>query len=245
MCLLFPFPHYLLALLVGGTPAFYKIVMPGLHASERLHFNYNGVSLRQQSTNATTTTQSKETIQDKDTGIPMATDFYCFNPDCIESSNYEDVSQTMNESDNNQQSAHQQYQRQQGSPYAINDLFSRHDQWVAHHPDIVPHPKAEERVLPRRVPHYIEVLLDLPESEQNQNMGMFGVLVELESSNRTVLASSLRWTRFPHESRWISIIRKGFCIVPLMLGALQESRRVLVPSFRFFVESEALPLVRC
>ena len=87
--------------------------------------------------------------------------------------------------------------------------------------------------------------LDLPESEKNRDLGMFGVMVELRSSNGTLLASSLRSTRFPHESHWIATVRKAVCIVPLMLGAVSESRRVLVPTYRFFVESEALPLVRC
>jgi hypothetical protein len=215
--------------------------MPGLHASEKLYFDYDGIPLRQQST-----TPTRKAPLDADVEIPVATDFYCFNPDCDASSKRNEKSESPNHIDDNPPSISQQHppHHQQGSPHAIADLFSRQNQWEAHHPDIVPHPKAENRILPRRTPHYIEVLLDLPESEKNRNIGMFGVLAHLQSSNGTMLATSMRTARFPHESRWISVIRKAICIIPLMLGALQESRRVLVPSFRHFVESEALPLVR-
>lgn len=167
-------------------------------------------------------------------------------PTCDASSMLDARSQPTNDHVNNQpflqQKQHQQ-QRQQGSPHAVVDLFSQQDQWVAHHPSIMPPAKSKTRMLPRGTHHYIEVLLDLPESELNRNMGMFGVLVELQSSNKTMLASSMRSARFPHESKWIAVTRKIICIVPIMLGALQETRRLLIPSFRFFVESKALPLV--
>jgi Putative adipose-regulatory protein (Seipin) len=214
--------------------------MPGLHASEKLHFEYEGTTTRQ-------------TWNPGAMNISMDSDGTVFgNETCAENNNVTNTTHSNtcipSEAPDLSNIASQKHQpppvQQAGSPRAVADLFSRQDQWIAHHPDIVPHPKAQTRILPRNIPHYVEVILDLPESERNFHMGMFGVAVELQSSNGTLLASSVRTARMPHESRWIAVVRKAICIVPLMLGALQESRRVTVPAFRFFVESERLPLVR-
>jgi hypothetical protein len=147
-------------------------------------------------------------------------------------------SSSMSESDNSTDALIQ------GAPWAVADLFARHSRWEAHHPDIVPLPKAKTRILTSGRPHYIEILLDVPESDMNRYMGMFGVMVELQSSDGSKLASSIRTARVPYESLWISVVRKFICIIPHVIGALPESRRVLVPSFRYYVESNKLPLVR-
>jgi hypothetical protein len=110
------------------------------------------------------------------------------------------------------------------------------------HLNVLPPLKTSTRILSKNTPHFLEVLLDLPESEHNRRVGLFGVHVQLQSSNSTVLASSMRTARLPHESRWVSVLRKILCIVPLMIGALEESRRITVPSFRFYVESQESPL---
>ncbi|KAG7356704.1 Seipin-like protein [Nitzschia inconspicua] len=237
---------------------FYNAVMPGLHASEKLYFYYEGMVQRPDISivNATTTKSNDngKNILENDAET-------CDNNNTINMTiNETDVqSQTTpislysvddsNNHDHDLPSMQQQQQqrqllllKQRRSAQATADLFSRQDQWIAHHPDIIPNPKAQTRILPRNVAHYIEVVLDLPESERNRKVGIFGVLVELQSNNGTLLASSLRTARMPHESKWIAVVRKTVCIVPILLGALQESRRVLVPSFRFFVESERLPL---
>jgi len=85
-----------------------------------------------------------------------------------------------------------------------------------------------------------------------QGIGTFSVLVELESGSseinsykntkRKLLATSTRTARIPFESLWISNFRKAICIVPHMIGAIQESRRIVIPSYRYFVESAKFPL---
>ncbi|KAG7356349.1 Seipin-like protein [Nitzschia inconspicua] len=240
---------------------FYNAVMPGLHASEKLYFDYEGMAQRPRISivNATTTTKSnddgKNILQnDTETCDNNTTINVTINETDVQSQTTPTRLYSVDDSNNHdlpsiqQQKQQQRQQRQlsllkqRRSAQATADLFSRQDQWIAHHPDIIPHPKAQTRILPRNVAHYIEVVLDLPESEHNRKVGIFGVLVELQSNNGTLLASSLRTARMPHESKWIAVVRKAVCIVPLLLGALQESRRVLVPSFRYFVESERLPL---
>jgi hypothetical protein len=130
------------------------------------------------------------------------------------------------------------------TPWAVADLFSKHSQWEAFHSECIPKPLTDSRILKPGNAYYLEVTLDLPESEINLMSGVFGVLVEIQSHNGTMLATSLRSSRIPHETAWVSTVRKVVMLMPLLIGASQESRRVSVPSFRHFVESPEMPLVR-
>jgi len=129
------------------------------------------------------------------------------------------------------------------TPMAMVDLFSDHAPWDAIHPDVsFPLPISHDRVLVARQPYYLEVVLHLPESDTNRNVGMFAVQVELQTSNKTVLASSIRSARLPHESNWVGVIRKTITILPLLLGTTTERRVVILPSYRRFVETLEAPL---
>jgi hypothetical protein len=132
---------------------------------------------------------------------------------------------------------------QRPEPWAVVDLFARHSSWEALQTDVLPQPIAEHRLLKAKQPYFIEVVLTLPDSNLNREPGMFGVVTELYSHNGTQLAVSRRSTRFPHQSPWITTVRKIFCLIPLLLGAVDEARTVVVPSFRHFVESSGHPLV--
>ena len=147
--------------------------------------------------------------------------------------------------DNLERTDHQLLPRHlKSTPWAVADLFSKQTQWEAYSKDVVPNPITDTRILKERSAYYIDIVLDLPESDVNRMSGMFGVLVELQSSNGRKLAHSVRAARLPHESSWISSMRKFILLVPLMIGAIQENRRVIVPSFRHYVESSESPLVR-
>lgn len=130
------------------------------------------------------------------------------------------------------------------APWAVVDLFSKQSQWEAFHEACIPKPLTDRRILKPGHAYYLEVILDLPESERNLLSGVFGVLVEIQSHNGTLLASSLRSSRIPHETSWVSTVRKILMLIPLLIGASQETRSISVPSFRHFVESPDLPLVR-
>jgi hypothetical protein len=123
------------------------------------------------------------------------------------------------------------------------DLFMRHAQWEGFHDDVLPQPLASTRVLKQQQPYFMEIALGLPESNANLQAGMFGVAVELLSSNGTALASSIRSARLPHESPWVGVVRKIFWLPGLLVGAFTESRTLLIPSFRNYVESSENPLV--
>jgi len=130
------------------------------------------------------------------------------------------------------------------SPAATVDLFARQTPWQAFQPDVIPNQITDKRILKSRQHYLMEIALVMPESSINLGSGMFGVTVNLHSSNNTMLASSTRSARLVHESSWIGFIRKCICLVPLLMGALTESRTVVVSSFRHYVESPDYPLVR-
>ena len=272
----------LMLLSLGEFGLFYSLAMPGLHSNNVLHFDYTGRGianelLRQNPPDARTTTNN--TIHDGEDGTyddgSCSRDTNTTQQTPRPPSFSRRIVSTLHPLPNKQ--VHEKYQIVlQSAPVAVVDLFSNHNSWQHYHPDIIPQPKREKRVLKRGAPHYIEIILDLPESKTNrEKIGMFSVVVELQSSSSGIssktkkkiyddtattssstrtttatttstgtklLASSTRTTRMPHESFWISVVRKVICIIPHMLGAIPESRRVVVPSYRFFVESEEFPL---
>jgi Putative adipose-regulatory protein (Seipin) len=130
------------------------------------------------------------------------------------------------------------------TPWAAADFFSRHTQWEAHHTDVMPTPRVRSRALQPGKGYFFEVALELPESNINRDTGMFMVHVHLQSSNGTMLASSVRPARLPLESLWIATIRKSVWLIPMIIGAAHEVRVLVVPSFRHFRESATFPLVR-
>ncbi len=130
-----------------------------------------------------------------------------------------------------------------GAPWAAVDFFSKHSLWEAYHYEVLPRPLTETKILKEGKNYFFEVILELPESPLNRRTGMFMVHVNLQSNNGTRLASSMRAARLPHESLWISTIRKSMWLIPMIIGAAQETRTIVVPSFRHYKESATFPLV--
>ncbi|KAL7575832.1 hypothetical protein ACA910_003155 [Epithemia clementina (nom. ined.)] len=129
------------------------------------------------------------------------------------------------------------------TPFAMIDLFARHNAWTAFISDVEPLPNTANRLLNPGQGYYVELSLDLPESLANQQAGIFGIIVELYSSrNKTMLAAARISTRLPHESSWVGVIRKISILPALVVGALEESRTVYVSPFRHFTESKEHPL---
>lgn len=148
-------------------------------------------------------------------------------------------------------------------PTAVVDLIALHTQWNAHVPSVSPldmssiiknnHKEEANKdvrvVAPRRIlspnKHYfIQVALTLPESPQNKDIGMFMIQMQMRDSTvkRNLLASSSRPTMLPYQSTYVSTVRKSFSMIPLVLGALNEARTVVVECFDHFVESADYPL---
>jgi hypothetical protein len=131
-------------------------------------------------------------------------------------------------------------------PWAAVDLYTVSTSWEAHRPDVLPSPRVglyQNRLFKAGQLYFIELHLQLPETLRNREAGIFGVSVELYDTNQTRLATSLRSTRLPHESDWLCVVRKLTWLIPILVGAVDESRKVTVPSFRNYKESADYPLV--
>ena len=255
----------LLLVSLGEFGIFYALAMPGLHSNEVLYFDYtsSGVANQVLGQISPSSFNGRSTREQRTTNSGgICDENICSSADGSSSSDSRDASTngtkpvspcqipSLNPLQNYELG--QTYQlMMQTAPIAVVDLFSNHDFWEHYHPDIIPQPKKETHVLKSGAPHFLEVILDLPESETNTGkIGMFSVVVDLhssttiDSSEKTakLLASSTRTARMPHESVWISVVRKAVCILPHLLGAIPESRKVVVNSYRFFTESEEFPL---
>jgi Putative adipose-regulatory protein (Seipin) len=154
---------------------------------------------------------------------------------------------------------------------ALVDLTKQNDvSWQAMIEDVTS-PYTQRALIPLSS-YFIELVLDLPESDSNKQGGMFGIHTEILSMvakkqpieqnhnwneaaktnteitklNRTmkVLAMSRRSSRFPHSSHWITLIEKFCLIVPLLIHSAEESKTVSVFAFRHYFESMEYPLVR-
>lgn len=75
--------------------------------------------------------------------------------------------------------------------------------------------------------------------------GLNGAKQQQQQQQHKLLAVSRRSYRFPHQSAWISTIAKMLLLMPLLIGALEETRTVTSPVFRQYVESADYPLVSC
>ena len=126
-------------------------------------------------------------------------------------------------------------------PTARVDVLSRQSSWVAHHPDL--EPPLLKKVLAARQEYFMELKVQLPETEVNRLTGIFVVQTDIASHNGTLLASAVRSIRMPHESVWISVARKLTCLLPLLVGAFTETKIVTIPALRHYKESKVLPLV--
>jgi hypothetical protein len=246
LLLVWSFAVILMLLSLGEYGLFYSLAMPGLHSKNVLHFDYTGMGIANQIQREIS---SEASCSAKTSAERISTN-----------STIDDGGNSLFNDGSCGRELSKNEVLLQSAPIAVVDLFSNHNSWQHYHPDVVPQPKREKQILKTGAPYFIEILLDLPESETNrEKVGMFSVVVDLLSSppsgtgnpdtdddtlrtTTKLLASSTRTARMPHESLWISVVRKALCIIPHVFGAIPESRRVTVPSYRFFVESEEFPL---
>lgn len=176
-------------------------------------------------------------------------------------------------------------------PTAVIDLASMHTQWQAHVSDVVYHLNDEHdtnnintctdscanvtvakdeqlqntpRIMIPNHSYFIQIALNLPESEFNRQLGMFMVEVRLQSKikndslteingNRNMnakheneeiklLAKSSRPTMLPYQSAYVSFVKNSFIMLPLILGAVPECRTVVIECFDHYKESMNYPM---
>ena len=149
------------------------------------------------------------------------------------------------------------------SPTAVVDLTTIHTQWNAYTPEVLPssttwnqdcgattnsadsqqHTCPTRRRLVSQKSHFINLALKLPESTINQKLGMFTVEMYLYDANLSLLASSSRPAVLPYQSDYVLNVRKSVLMGPLVLGAVQEARTIMVESFDHYMESLEKPVV--
>ncbi|KAL9661842.1 hypothetical protein QQ045_026670 [Rhodiola kirilowii] len=84
------------------------------------------------------------------------------------------------------------------------------------------------RTIPPNQEMQVEVLLTLPESDYNRNLGMFQVRVDFLSASGKVLASISRPCMLQYKSQVMRLILTVIEMVPLATGYLSESQTVHV-----------------
>jgi len=134
---------------------------------------------------------------------------------------------------------------QQCPPTAFVSLISGYNQWRAYDADILPRRKNSKgsRILKTKRPHFIQVVLTLPENFVNHEIGVFMVEVKLRDIDGNPLAISSRPAMLPYESVYVSTVRKSLLMGPLMLGTVMEAKTIIVDCFDHFYESLEKPLV--
>ena len=84
--------------------------------------------------------------------------------------------------------------------------------------------------------YFFELVLTLPESDINKQLGVFMVKVELLSADRSLLATSKQPSMLPYESSIVTIFRKTMLILPLAFGVISETRTVTLLSFDHYTD---------
>lgn len=79
--------------------------------------------------------------------------------------------------------------------------------------------------------YFFELVLTLPESDINKQLGVFMVNVRLRSVDRSLLASSKQHSMLPYESSIVALFRKTVLLLPFAFGLLSETRSITLLAF--------------
>lgn len=101
--------------------------------------------------------------------------------------------------------------------------------------DEQPHSSA---ILNQGQQYFFEVVLTLPESEINQQLGIFMVSVQLQSSDGFNLATSKQATMLPYESKIVTTFRKFSLTLPFASGLLSETKTIHLLCFDKYVDRD-------
>ncbi|KAL3798383.1 hypothetical protein HJC23_005036 [Cyclotella cryptica] len=107
---------------------------------------------------------------------------------------------------------------------------------MPYHSDESQHSKSNH-VLKTGQKYFIEVVLTLPESDVNRKLGMFMLIVDLRSSDGSLLAKSKQSSLFPYESGVVGLARKLILLLPLVSGVMTETKTISLLCFDNYVDS--------
>lgn len=232
-----------------GALCFYALlyvsIMPTKIFREKLYFDYSPSAL----SGVIGETLSRQQEEQTETSTGKISQFP---PNILSQETYDSFSQT---SCSNDSKSCNNISRHAHHPTALVDLLARYSQWYPYVSDVIPPSSPpyylkNERLLQKNKQYFIDLVLELPESTSNVNVGIFMAQVDLYSDG-TKLATSRRPTHLPYESLFAHYLKRisflvlipfiGILFVPGILF-LPESKVVTVPCFHHFVESEHMPL---
>ena len=95
----------------------------------------------------------------------------------------------------------------------------------------------KESILIQGQHYFFEVVLTLPESEINKQVGVFMLTVDLLSDKKQLLATSKQSSMFPYESRLVGTLRKMTVLLPLVFGMISETRAISLLCFDNYVDA--------
>ncbi|CAH0718562.1 unnamed protein product, partial [Brenthis ino] len=98
------------------------------------------------------------------------------------------------------------------------------------------------QMLMSQQPYRIKLILEVPESQINKDLGMFMVCAQLRATGGVLVSSSCRSAMLRHRSNLHHIIRTLF-FAPLLLSGINEEKQFIqVELFSDFEDDQALPV---
>ncbi|KAF5279492.1 hypothetical protein FQA39_LY05602 [Lamprigera yunnana] len=91
-------------------------------------------------------------------------------------------------------------------------------------------------------PYKINVELEMPESPNNKELGMFMVCADFRSQNGDVVATSCRSTMLHYRSFTVNLIRRLLLIPFYLFGSTEEKQRIFIELFADYEEHESAPV---
>ncbi|CAG9790054.1 unnamed protein product [Diatraea saccharalis] len=91
-------------------------------------------------------------------------------------------------------------------------------------------------------PYRVKVILEMPESQINKDLGMFMVCAQMRAKGGVLVSSSCRSAMLRHRSRLHQVMRT-FAFSPFLLSGVNEEKQLLqVELFSDFEDDQSLPV---
>ncbi|KAM3968917.1 lipid droplet biogenesis associated protein seipin [Aphomia sociella] len=91
-------------------------------------------------------------------------------------------------------------------------------------------------------PYRIKLILDMPESQVNKDLGMFMVCAQMRAKGGVLVSSSCRSAMLRHRSKLLYVLRT-FLLAPIFLSGVDEEKQQLqVELFSDFEDDENVPI---
>uniref|UniRef100_T1GEG5 Seipin n=1 Tax=Megaselia scalaris TaxID=36166 RepID=T1GEG5_MEGSC len=100
----------------------------------------------------------------------------------------------------------------------------------------------KQRLLMQGQEYKVGIKIDMPESPNNQDLGMFMVCSELKDADNLVRAHTCRSAMLEYKSPSIRTIQKLMTLPMILMGFLEENQSIAVEVFPKYVEDVNHPI---